>query len=736
MTPPDGYRWAAVFTDGFDTLDTATWYRYHSTYGTGVGAQDYLLPSNITVDGSTVTVTSRRQDYTGPQGSRQFTSGFLSTGKRGTVADPSPSSDTFFPRACYIEARLRIPQCHGILPAFWLRHRAGAGVAEVDVMEVFDDQIPDHCCHTLHLNGVTNLYQAHGYLQDNATAPQWHTIGVAIHPDTGGIRFRFYVDDTQTGDYLATDTAFWDDYPDVDLWDVSLNIHTGADWVGSPDDPLGYSSALDRCLSAGTPPNCDATGLVAPSFPVTYDADYVRVYSLEGAPVSIVREHHFTGTVGEAVAGEGFDSHIGEDFYYVEGGVSGGVSASCPGTGYGYLRDLLDAGYTRIYIQIPALPSATATFLTTQSSAGTKAAVHVRSTGELGLVDGHTYSTTTTTMLTPGAWYRVEWHVEGAGQELRLYSPPNVATPVETITAGITDTAAVSEWRVGQGSASNSPVYVDEMALGSDWIGSATPPAQAVTATLTLSATAAIPGTSQQVTATLTLDATASIPTPPAGDLPNRPGPIRLSYDVTVYETVTGRIVTSLPYTKLGWNTPLNTAGTCSATIPLTAPELSGVNVRALTTPWRFSLLISAGERVLWFGPITPGRSYDGDGTITLPASELWAILKGRLMIGNPATVGKNGELPTDLTVTDKTLAGLAVRVVQFALTVPGGKLPVQMPAPEDGDAHTRTYAGDQITTAADALTKLTQAEDGPDIRFDGTFLDDRRRATYVMRVG
>jgi beta-glucanase (GH16 family) len=132
--PPAGYAWALAFADEFDSLDTTTWYRYHNTYGSGVNAQDYLTAENITVANSVMTVTSKRQSYTGPNGSREFTSGFLSTGKRGAVASPAPSSDRFFPRAGYIEARLRVPQYHGILPAFWLRHRAGAGVAEVDIL--------------------------------------------------------------------------------------------------------------------------------------------------------------------------------------------------------------------------------------------------------------------------------------------------------------------------------------------------------------------------------------------------------------------------------------------------------------------------------------------------------------------------------------------------------------------------------------------------------------------------
>lgn len=248
-----------------------------------------------------------------------------------------------------------------------------------------------------------------------------------------------------------------------------------------------------------------------------------------------------------------------------------------------------------------------------------------------------------------------------------------------------------------------------------------------------------------RVEASLSLDASVMLPpnnsvgtdrstTQPAR---NRSGPLQLTYDLLVYETVTGDIVTWLPYTKLTWNTPLDTnGGKCQASIPLYDEGLAGLNLRALTTPWRFSLLVASGPKVHWFGPITPGRSYDGGDTVDIPASELWALLKARVLIGNLDTVGVNGELPTDLTLTAADLPSLCVKVMRTAMQCAGGTLPIRLPDAVDGNAHTRTYQGTQITTAADALAKLTQAEDGPDIRFDAEFVGDRRKARWLMRCG
>ena len=55
------------------------------------------------------------------------------------------------------EMRARLPHGQGIWPAFWLRHRNGAGTAEVDVMEYFHSTMPGQTTATLHLDGRKNL---------------------------------------------------------------------------------------------------------------------------------------------------------------------------------------------------------------------------------------------------------------------------------------------------------------------------------------------------------------------------------------------------------------------------------------------------------------------------------------------------------------------------------------------------------------------------------------------------
>ena len=59
-----------------------------------------------------------------------------------------------------------------------------------------------------------------------------------------------------------------------------MNLAVGGNWVGHPDDPLGYLRELGRCAQGGTPPDrCNSTGIRRVAFPATYEVDYVRVYA-------------------------------------------------------------------------------------------------------------------------------------------------------------------------------------------------------------------------------------------------------------------------------------------------------------------------------------------------------------------------------------------------------------------------------------------------------------------------
>ena len=266
---------------GGSTLDASRWKAYSSTYGnSGGGSKHCLTPSNVSVSDGTLKITSKRQATTCPDGSTQpYSSGFIGSREAGR----------FYPLEGTFTVRAKVPHAQGIWPAFWLRHRNGAGVAEVDILEVFHSQVPGKASHALHLDGEVNSSNRSFALESPTATPGWHEFSVRIDRLDGDkdgasddVRFDFSIDGKATLSYVDLNPRWVNAADPAATWDVALNTAVDGRWVGSPDGQLGRLDQLGRCSLSGTYPNCSSTGLrqVDWSRPVVFEVDWVRVQAL------------------------------------------------------------------------------------------------------------------------------------------------------------------------------------------------------------------------------------------------------------------------------------------------------------------------------------------------------------------------------------------------------------------------------------------------------------------------
>ncbi|HRW38150.1 MAG TPA: glycoside hydrolase family 16 protein [Aquihabitans sp.] len=265
--------WTLVGGDEFDgaSLNTSKWKPYFNTYGDSNNELACLTPNNVSQSGGTVKITAKKQTVTCSAGTtEQYTSGFLGSRETGT----------YYPKYARFEMRAKLPHAQGLWPAFWLRHRNGAGTAEVDIMEYFHSQVPGKTTQTLHLDGRTNLSKKTTAFEAPTLSPGWHTWAVEILPDPNGVRFTFSLDDTAVHTYVDTQHNWASSDPNA-TWDIALNLAVGGNWVGRPGDTTGYLRDLNRCSISGTAPGgCTTTGIRNVDWAhSTYEIDYVRVYT-------------------------------------------------------------------------------------------------------------------------------------------------------------------------------------------------------------------------------------------------------------------------------------------------------------------------------------------------------------------------------------------------------------------------------------------------------------------------
>jgi beta-glucanase (GH16 family) len=269
--------------DEFDgsRLDGSKWKAYSNTYGnSGGGSRHCLSPNNVAVSGGSLKITSKRQAITCSDGTVQpYSSGFIGSREVGR----------FYPLEGSFTVRAKVPHGQGVWPAFWLRHRNGASVAEVDILESFHAQVPGKASQVLHLDGEINTANRATWFETPTATPGWHTFSVRIDRLDGDrdgaaddVRFDFSIDGKATHGYVDLNPRWVSAADPAATWDVAINTAVDGRWVGNPDGELGRLDQIRRCSLSGTYPACSTTGLrrIDWSAPVVFEIDWLRVEAL------------------------------------------------------------------------------------------------------------------------------------------------------------------------------------------------------------------------------------------------------------------------------------------------------------------------------------------------------------------------------------------------------------------------------------------------------------------------
>lgn len=245
--------WRLVWADEFEGtgLDRTKWEWEVNARGGGNNELQYYTdrPENTRVADGVLTLTARQEDFTGPEGTRQYTSARIRTKGKG---------DWRYGR---IEARARLPVGQGIWPAIWMlptdeAYGGWAGSGEIDIMEYLG-QKPREVFGTLHYGGPwpRNVYSGKTYTLPTGTfADDFHVFAIEWEPG----EIRWYVDGVhyQTQTEWRTEGAPFP-APFDQRFHLILNVAVGGNLPGSPDET--------------TP------------FPQSMVVDYVRVYQREDA---------------------------------------------------------------------------------------------------------------------------------------------------------------------------------------------------------------------------------------------------------------------------------------------------------------------------------------------------------------------------------------------------------------------------------------------------------------------
>ncbi len=239
---PAPAEWALSWADEFDgpdgsAPDPSRWVAEVNGNGGGNQELQYYTdrPANLRIQDGRLVITAARERYTGPDGTREYTSARLTT---------TPAFQQVYGR---FEASLKVPRGQGVWPAFWLLGQDVESIGwpacgEIDIMENvgFEPATVHGTIHGPGFSGAQGISAGYS-LASGAFADAFHQFAAEWEPG----QIRFYVD----GALYATRTpadlprgASWvlDGHP----FTVILNLAIGGHWPGAPDATTVFPQAL------------------------------------------------------------------------------------------------------------------------------------------------------------------------------------------------------------------------------------------------------------------------------------------------------------------------------------------------------------------------------------------------------------------------------------------------------------------------------------------------------------
>jgi beta-glucanase (GH16 family) len=204
--------------------DPAIWSFETGAGGWGNNELQTYTATNATLDGNSHLVLSADIDLTRPGGS-QYTSARLTT--RGTV---TPTFGT-------VEARIKLPDGHGLLPAFWMLGTNSDDVGypacgEIDIVET--PSSTGYSSHLVHGPGpadnTANLQAGGGITHPTPLSADFHTYATVRSPG----RIAISIDGTDVAVISEADTAGTIRWVFDQPFYLLLNVAIGGNWPGAP----------------------------------------------------------------------------------------------------------------------------------------------------------------------------------------------------------------------------------------------------------------------------------------------------------------------------------------------------------------------------------------------------------------------------------------------------------------------------------------------------------------------
>lgn len=209
-------------------------------------------------------------------------------------------------------------------------------------------------------------------------------------------------------------------------------------------------------------------------------------------------------------------------------------------------------------------------------------------------------------------------------------------------------------------------------------------------------------------------------------------------YTFAIHDLRTNTFLDELPLTSVSFNTPLNGTGKLSASWDLARhPSTTRRNPYDLTAPARRAVYVLRDRVPMWGGIIWTSRYNSDSKRIEIGAADWWSYFDHRKVI---PVIAANP--PQDLIArqviryTNTEQNQIARNLVALAQSHTNGDLGIEFDDSDSGIYRDREYLGYQLANVGDALRKLSQVIDGPDMAFGVASPGSDGKPRRILRLG
>jgi hypothetical protein len=213
-------------------------------------------------------------------------------------------------------------------------------------------------------------------------------------------------------------------------------------------------------------------------------------------------------------------------------------------------------------------------------------------------------------------------------------------------------------------------------------------------------------------------------------------------YTYLISDLVTNQTLAEAPLSGVRYSKKLGGTGELSATLVLGDPRVQILDPSDLTTPTRRVVYVLRDDTPVWGGLVWTRRYGATAQQITLGCADFWSYFDHRKVLpvlpedaySDPRYVAQRA----DVGWNDIDQNQLARNLVALAQSHPGGDIGIDVlrDTSLSGIVRSRTYFGYQNVNVGDALRKLAEIDQGPDMMFDVGLLDTHGRPTRLLRLG